>query len=86
LLAVSYLLTGKTDEGLKFLRRGVKQGYNIVYYLRDLSQTLISAGNVARAKALLTAAIDIKYYDTETLALLDQCRADACCSLETFAH
>jgi glycosyltransferase involved in cell wall biosynthesis len=79
LLAVSYLLTGKTDEGLKFLRRGVKQGYNIVYYLLDLSQTLISAGNVARAKSLLTAAIDIKYYNPETLALLDKCQADSCC-------
>lgn len=77
LLAVSYLLTGKTDEGLNFLRRGVKKGYNMVHYLQQLSQSLLTAGNRKRAISLLTTAIDIKYYSPQMHTLLDECRTDA---------
>jgi glycosyltransferase involved in cell wall biosynthesis len=77
LLAVSYLLTGKTDEGMNLIRRGVKKGYNMLYYLQQLSQSLLTAGNRTRAKSLLTTAIDIKYYTPQMQTLLDECRADA---------
>jgi glycosyltransferase involved in cell wall biosynthesis len=75
LLAVSYLLSGKKDRGLKYLRGLVRKKYDCVYYFRDLSKTLIAAGNLARAKSLLTTAIEIKFYDQETLSLLAQCEA-----------
>lgn len=77
LLAVSYLLTGKTDEGLNLIRRGVKKGYNMVHYLQQQSQSLLTAGNRTRAKSLLTTAIDIKYYTPQMQTLLDECRVDA---------
>ncbi len=77
LLAVSYLLTGKTDEGLNLIRRGVKKGYNMVHYLQQQSQSLLTAGNRKRAISLLTTAIDMKYYTPQMQTLLDECRADA---------
>ncbi|MFZ4439991.1 MAG: glycosyltransferase [Syntrophales bacterium] len=77
LLAVSCLLAGEKDRGLKYLRGLVKKKYNCVYYFKDLSQSLIAAGNLARAKSLLTAAIEIKFYDQETSALLAKCEVDA---------
>jgi glycosyltransferase involved in cell wall biosynthesis len=76
LLALSYLLAGETDRGLRYIRGLVKKKYNCVYYFKDLAQSLIGAGNLARAKALLTAAIEIKFYDQETSALLAQCEAN----------
>lgn len=76
LLAVSYLLAGEKDRGLKYLRGLVKKKYNCVYYFKDLSQSLIAAGNFARAKALLTTAIEIKFYDQQTSALLAQCESN----------
>ena len=75
LLAVSYLLSGEKGDGLKYLRGLVKKKYNCVYYLKELSQSLIGAGNLARAKLLLTTAIEIKFYDQETTALLAKCEA-----------
>jgi glycosyltransferase involved in cell wall biosynthesis len=79
LLAACHLLTAKTDEGLNIYRRGVKKGYNMLHHLQDLSESLIAAGNPARAKSLLTTAIDVKFYNPQMQTLLDQCRADACC-------
>jgi GT2 family glycosyltransferase/acetyltransferase-like isoleucine patch superfamily enzyme/2-polyprenyl-3-methyl-5-hydroxy-6-metoxy-1,4-benzoquinol methylase/predicted Zn-dependent protease len=70
LLAVSHILSGDKDRGLKYLRGMVKKKYNCVFYFKDLAQSLIGAGNLARAKSLLTAAIEIKFYDQETSALL----------------
>jgi tetratricopeptide (TPR) repeat protein len=75
LLAVSYLIIGEKVRGLKYLRRLVKQKYNCVYYIQELSQSLIATGHLARAKSLLTAAIEIEFYDHETSALLAQCEA-----------
>ena len=75
LLAITYLLSGEKDRGLKYLRGLVKQKYNCVYYFKDLAQSLIAAGNLARAKSLLTIAIEIKFYDQETSALLAKCEA-----------
>ncbi len=75
LLAASYLISGEKDRGLKYLRGLVKKKYDCVHYLKDLSQSLIAAGNLARAKSLLTAAIEIKFYDQETSALLAQCES-----------
>ena len=77
LLAVSYLLAGEKDRGLKYLRGLVRKKYDCVYYLKDLSQTLIAAGNLARAKSVLTTAVEIKFYDQETSALLAQCEVGA---------
>ena len=76
LLAVAYLLAGEKDRGLKYLRGLVKKKYNCVHYLKELSQSLIAAGNLARAKSLLTISIEIKFYDQETSALLAQCEAN----------
>jgi Flp pilus assembly protein TadD len=76
LLAVSYLISGEKDRGLKYLRGLVKKKYNCVHYLKELSQSLIAAGNFARAKSLLNTAIEIKFYDQETSALLAQCEAN----------
>jgi FkbM family methyltransferase len=73
LLAVSYLILGDKNRGLKSLRGLVKQKYNCVHYLKELSQSLLDAGNLARAKTLLTTAIEIKFYDQETSALLAKC-------------
>jgi glycosyltransferase involved in cell wall biosynthesis len=73
LLAVSYLLSGEQVKGLKYLRKLVKQKYDCVYYLKDLAKSLIAAGNHARAKSVLTAAIEIKFYDQETSELLEKC-------------
>ena len=76
LLAVSYILAGEKDRGLKYLRGMVKKKYNCVFYFKDLAQSLIAAGNLTRAKYLLTAAIEIKFYDQETSALLAKCEDD----------
>jgi len=73
LLAASRLLTGDKEGGLKYLQRLVKQKYNCVHFLKDLAQSLITGGNIARAKSLLTIAIEIKFYDQETSALLAKC-------------
>ncbi|MCX5855923.1 MAG: glycosyltransferase [Deltaproteobacteria bacterium] len=73
LLAVSYLISGEKERGLKYLRGLVKKKHNCVYYFKDLSQSLIAAGNLARAKSVLTAAIEIKFYDHDTTVLLAQC-------------
>jgi FkbM family methyltransferase len=77
LLAVSYLISGEKARGLKYLRGLVKKKYDCVYYLKDLSQSLIAAGNLTRAKSLLAAAIEIKFYDQETTALLARCNGGA---------
>ncbi|HET6491212.1 MAG TPA: glycosyltransferase, partial [Syntrophales bacterium] len=77
LLAASYLLSGEKDRGLKYLRVLAKRKYDCAHYLKDLSQSLIAAGNRARAKELLAAAIDIRFCDRQTQALLDHCRVDA---------
>jgi len=76
LLAVSFFLTGEKDRGLKYIRGLVKKKYNCVHYFKDLAQSLIGAGNLARAKSLLIAAIEIKLYDQQTSALLAHCEAN----------
>jgi glycosyltransferase involved in cell wall biosynthesis/Tfp pilus assembly protein PilF len=77
LLALSCLLSGEKDRGLKYLRGLVRKKYDCVHYLKNLSQTLIAAGNPVRAKSLLAAAVEIKFFDRETLALLAQCEGGA---------
>jgi tetratricopeptide (TPR) repeat protein len=81
LLAVSYLISGKRDKGLKHIRKLIKQKYNCVHYIKDLAQSLIAAGNMARAKSLLTTAVEIKFYDREMLSLLARCEAGSAESL-----
>jgi Flp pilus assembly protein TadD len=77
LLSVSCLISGKRDRGLKYLRGLVRKKYDCVYYLKDMAQSLIAAGNAARANSLLAAAVEIRFYDQETLSLLAQCKAGA---------
>jgi glycosyltransferase involved in cell wall biosynthesis len=77
LLAVSYLLKGERDSALKYLRGMVKKKYDCVYYFKDLAQSLIATGNLARAKSLLATAIEVKFYDQETSDLLEKCEVAA---------
>ena len=73
LLAVCFLIIGEKERGVQYLRDLVKKNYDFMRYI-DLSvHELITSGNLIRAKSLLTAAIEIDFYDEEILALQAKC-------------